>query len=643
MENFFVLMASVLACALLVVAVLKTMDLPVVPAYFIAGMVMGPGGLGLLESGEEADFVAELGIILLLFTVGLQFNLAALKSLRTFVFALGGIQAFATAAVVACLARFYTDGWLLASLIGFVAMLSPTAVIGQILLQENAVNSPVGRRAVGVLLFQDFLTIPLIIIYSSGGDVSLWTTAPLVGIKIAAVLGVVFFAAPRVVKTWLDWTAVRGDKELFVLSIVALIAASALATGILELTYVLGPFLAGILIAETAHRENVEHMMEPFRHLLMGFFFIAVGMLIDVRFFLDNLGKIAALAAAMWAIKVPLMYCAVRVVKSHNATALRTAFLMGGGGPFGFVLLAVAKESGVIPPDLFQLLVPANILALVATPFVWARTDKIVNFLCPDDISVSTRKTAENAAKADKMQNHAVICGFGRTGQSIAGILRGVPMDFVGIDSNHLIIETVGDAEPVIYGEGHETETLVAAGIRRAAILNITVAEPLIAAAVARTARKLNPDIHIIAKASNPRQAQDLQESGADQTLVAAHQCGMSMAGQTLRRYPEISQEKLAVLFKKARYRDNPLFQGEYLGTGYTQTGGKCFVGCVVRKGGDGVQSAAAGQGISIVQWQRGENLLDPAGDSPLQIGDKLILMGAPRELRKAKARLSGD
>ena len=642
MEHSFILVAAILICALLSITALKVMNLPTVPAYFIAGMAAGPGGIGFLQSGAEVDFAAELGIILLMFTVGLQFNLAALKSLRTFVFALGGMQVFGTAAVVAGLALFFTDNWLVASLVGFVAMLSPTAVISQILLQENSVNSPVGRRAVSVLLFQDFITIPLIIIYSTG-DIreSLWTTLPLVAFKKAVVLGCVFFIAPRAVRKWMDWTAVYGGKEVLVLSVIALIVASAWATGALGLTYVLGPFLAGILIAETAHRENVERIVEPFRHLLMGFFFMTIGMLINASDFAKNIWYILGLTAAMWVIKPPIIYLAARTVKTHKAAAWRMAFLMGGGGPFGFVLLAVAKESGVISSELFQLLVPANILALAATPFVWAKTDKIVHFLCPDDKSITARQHAKNAAKADIMQNHAIICGFGRTGQSTAGIFRNTPLNFVGIDNNHLIIEAIGDAEPVIYGESHESQTLIAAGIRRAVILNITFAEPVISAAVARTARKLNPDIHIIAKAETPQQAQEMQESGADQVLVGAHQLGMSIAGQSLRRQPDISEETLAAAFKRARYRDNPIFQGEFLGTEHTKIGGEYFAGCVVGEGAGGMPPAQAVKNVSVILWQRGEETLDPAADSPLKPGDRLILMGASPDLRAARAQLS--
>ena len=640
-SDTFLLIGIALACALAGVVALKAMKMSPVPGYFIAGMAAGPFGLNALQESDAVTLAADLGLVLLLFTVGLQLNLTALKSMRRFVFALGGMQFFGTILVVALLARLFTDDWLLASLVGVVAMMSPTAVVNQILLSENAVNSPVGRRAVGVLLFQELFTIPLLIVYASGavGD-SVWSTSALLALKIAATLATVMIVAPRAVKKWLDWIASHGDKEMFALTIVAFLVGSAILTGSLELTFYMGPFLAGILIAETAHRERVEQIIEPFRHLLLGFFFMTVGMLIDLNLFAANWRLIIVLALSMWLIKIPLLFFGVRLCGAHNATALKTGLLMGGGGLFGFVMLAVSKESGILSPEWFQLLVPVNILALVATPFVWSQAERIARRVFPEDDKISARQWEANAAKAAQMQGHAVVCGFGRTGQSLAGILRSLPMEFAAVDNNHLILEAAGGADPLLYGDAHHPDSLLAAGIERAAIVNITFTERATAVAAIQAARKLNPNIHIIAKALTPKCAEELRAVGADQALVESHQCGLSMAGQTLRRC-HFSEEDLASVFKQARYRDNPIFQGEYLGTGIWESGGEILAGCVVRKSGDGfppLQAKAA-----IILWRRGQTTLDPKTDSPLQSGDTLILTGDSAVIKEARVQLASE
>ena len=640
-SDTFLLIGIALACALAGVVALKAMKMSPVPGYFIAGMAAGPFGLNALQESDAVTLAADLGLVLLLFTVGLQLNLTALKSMRRFVFALGGMQFFGTILVVALLARLFTDDWLLASLVGVVAMMSPTAVVNQILLSENAVNSPVGRRAVGVLLFQELFTIPLLIVYASGavGD-SVWSTSALLALKIAATLATVMIVAPRAVKKWLDWIASHGDKEMFALTIVAFLVGSAILTGSLELTFYMGPFLAGILIAETAHRERVEQIIEPFRHLLLGFFFMTVGMLIDLNLFAANWRLIIVLALSLWLIKVPLLFFAVRLCRAHNATALKTGLLMGGGGLFGFVMLAVSKESGILSSEWFQLLVPVNILALVATPFVWSQAERIARRVFPEDDKISARQWEANAAKAAQMQGHAVVCGFGRTGQSLAGILRSLPMEFAAVDNNHLILEAAGGADPLLYGDAHHPDSLLAAGIERAAIVNITFTERATATAAIQAARKLNPNIHIIAKALTPKCAEELRAVGADQALVESHQCGLSMAGQTLRRC-HFSEEDLASVFKQARYRDNPIFQGEYLGTGFWESGGETLAGCVVHKSGDGLPPLQAK--AAIILWRRGQTTLDPKTDSPLQSGDTLILTGDSAVIKEARVQLASE
>ncbi len=638
MENFsFVIIIALLVGTLFGIVLLKAANLSAVPIYFIVGLIVGPGGLELLQSGETVDLAAELGIILLLFTVGLQIDLRGLKSLQRFVFGLGGLQVGVTTAVVASIAAFYVDGVLLVLLIGFIAMMSPTAVISQILIEGNAINSPVGRRAMGILLFQDFLVIPLIILYSTGDIVSsLWPTAPLLALKIAGVLLFVFTVAPRLMRLWLDWVSTHADGELFVLNIVMLIAASALASGFLDLSFALGPFLVGILIAETPHRARVGRMIEPFRHLFLGFFFVTVGMLINPELFAAAAGLIFLLAFLMWAIKVPIVLLVTRAMGGAPATSWRTALLTGGGGPFGFVLLAVAKSSGILSDEMFQILVPANIIALVATPFVWSQSDRLVHWLCPNDWKIDARQDAAGGKRAAHLSGHIILCGFGATGQAAAGILRTQNPNFIALENNYEILESAVDSGDVIYGDACRAKSLSAAGIERAAVLNITFPAPASAEKTVRTARALNPKIHIIAKAGTARQAEKLGAAGADQILVESHQSGLSFAGQTLRRLgtaPDIAA------FKRARFRDDPFFRGRF--GGGEDDGG--ILSCRVATADVSLRTIAAE--VRVVAWRRdGEELDISDSDGIPHPGDQIVMMGEAADLDKMKTILiSGD
>lgn len=640
MENFlFAVIIMLLLGSLLCIALLKVANVSALPAYFLAGLLAGPAGLGILDSGATTSFVAEIGIILLLFTVGLQIDLSGLKSMRRFVFVLGGLQVGVTVIVVAALSQFFVDNFLAALLIGFVAMMSPTAVVSQILIEENSVSSPTGRRALGILLFQDFLTIPLIIVYSSGDiAASLWPAVPILALKITAVLIFIMSLGPKITRPWLNWVVARGDKELFVLNIVILIAAAALASGLLGLSYVLGPFLVGILIAETPHRLRVERMIEPFRHLFMGFFFVAIGMLIDPKVFAGNAGLIALLAPAMWAIKIPVVLFAARAVGTAPATAWRTSLLMGGGGPFGFVLLTVAMESGIISNALFQILVPANIIALAATPFIWSQSDRLVKLLCRDDWKIDARQDAAAESRTAHLSGHVIVCGFGATGQAVAGILRTQKPPFVALENNYEILHSAVDSGEIIYGDARRPRSLSAAGIARAAVVNITFSSPAAAVAAVRAARSLNAEVHIIAKAETARQAEELAAAGADQTLVESHQSGLSFAGQTLRR---LGAEADVSAFKRARFRDDPFFRGQYIGTGDADDSPQ-FVSCKVVVADISLRTLSAE--VAVVAWRRDGREMDiNMQDGVPAPGDDLILMGEPAQLAKIKTLLLSE
>ncbi len=636
--DIFVVVIVLLLGSLLCIALLKVANMSALPAYFLVGLLAGPGGLHIMDSGATVSFAAEIGIILLLFTVGLQIDFGGLKSMRRFVFLLGGLQVGVTVIVVAALSRFFVDDFFVALLIGFIAMMSPTAVVSQILIEENSVSSPVGRRALGILLFQDFLTIPLIIVYSSGDiGASLWPAVPILTLKIGAVLLFIMTVGPKMARPWLDWVAARGDKELFVLNMVVLIAAAALVSGLLGLSYVLGPFLVGILIAETPHRPRVERMVEPFRHLFMGFFFVTIGMLIDPKAFAGNAGLIALLAAAMWAIKIPIVLFAVRAVGAMPATAWRTALLMGGGGPFGFVLLTVAMTSGVISDSLFQILVPANIIALAATPFVWSQSERLVKLLCRDDWKIDAKQDAAAEARTAHLSGHVIVCGFGATGQAVAGILRTQKPQFVALEHNYDILHSAVDSGEIIYGDACRPRSLAVAGIARAAVVNITFSAPAAAAAV-RAARAANAKIHIIAKAETARQAEELAAAGADQTLVESHQSGLSFAGQTLRR---LGTEADVSAFKRARFRDDPFFRGQYSGTGDADDAPQ-FVSCKVAAADISLRTISAE--VTVVAWRRDGRKMDVnTPDGAPSPGDDLILMGEPERLSQIKTLLLSE
>ena len=639
----FTLLATLTICALLVLLALKSLRLPTIPAYFIAGLIAGPSGLGLLHTGEEADFAAELGVILLMFTIGLNFNRSALWSIRRYATILGGLQALLTALVFILIAQFFVEGRLLIFLIACTAVMSSTAIASQILIEEREVVSPVGRRTMGVLLFQDFLVIPLIIIFSNPGEgeALLWVSLALLA-KIVVAFVLVLWLGKYLMSGWLARIVRYGDRELFMINLVATIIFSSWLTALLDLSPALGAFLAGILIAETVHRYRVEQIVEPFRQLLLGFFFMTLGTLISPQSLFDNALVILSLATGVVVAKILIIRLCCRIVKTYSRTAWKTALLLCGTGEFGFVLMTVAADSEILPPPLMEILIPVNILALMCVPLLWAKSQKLVNWLSRDDWVKSANKRAENEAKTHSLNDHVIVCGFGRTGQSIVGIMRSTSTPVAVLEDDYSVLLLMKNIDSIFYGHGENPDSLMSVGILRARVLIVSFYDAVRSALTIQAARRLNPNIKIIAKAYTTAQAEALQKLGGDEVFVEPYESGFSMANEALRRLEHVSGETISAVVSRARERRNPLFLGRLAGDrADKEEWGEALLACRVGERFDDESLRHAE--VRIVSWQRdGRGIPESewAGHRP-QPGDELVLLGEVGRIEQVKSDLS--
>ena len=561
LDYIVVLIAAVIP----LLAVLLRFRLPTLPAYFAAGIVAGPHVLGVLGESKEAHFAGDLGVTLLMFTIGLNFSFAELRAMRRHVFVFGGMQVALTAAAAAVATVLAGGDWGLGLAVGGAAAMSSTAIISQILLEENIATAAHGRRALGALLFQDILVIPLIVIYATGqvGESSMAETG-FVGLKILAVIAAVGIIGPWLLPRWMDFIANAGKDELFVLNVVGVIALASWATEALGLSHVLGAFLAGILIAETLHRFRVERVIEPFRQLFLGFFFMTIGALIDPGAVADNFGVIVLAALVLILMKTPLAALAARLAGAHPATCWRTAILLGGGGEFGFVLLSVGLGSGLISPELFQLLAPANLLAMLATPLAWPHSEKLVAKLCPADWLASARRMTESLSRTQGLKNHVVICGYGRTGRAVAAALDGIGAEYVVMEDDYLTLRAREGEARLIYGDSSREDSLMSARVSEAAALVVSFPSQVNAHMTIRRARALNPKLPIIATARNASEAEVLSRAGATRVMVGAQESGFSMARDAadlgIRNVPP---ESVRAAINRARQAQNPHHKGK--------------------------------------------------------------------------------
>ena len=621
-----------LAVTLGAVTVLNILRLPTLPAYFIAGVAAGPHGIGILESGEEANFIAELGVIFLLFTIGLEFSLPAFNRIRRYVLLLGSLQ------VGVCMAVFGAGGWLLtrdvssALLIGAVAAMSSTAIVSQLLINDNAVTSPAGRRAIAVLLFQDIAVVPFIVIFSSLStmqDISaLPVTMAWIVIKGTGLVLAVFIVFRPLIGKWFNWAHRHGDKELFMLNLMSLIVIGAGLTAAFGLSYSLGAFLAGMIIAETMHRHRVERTVEPFRHLFLGFFFISLGLLIDPNVLYENWPVVFGIAAVYCVVKTAVVYGLVRVIGAFRRTSLRSALLLGGAGEFGFVLLTIAG-GGMMEEKWFQIILLSNLLAMLPVSLIWPVQDKIAEkvfpHLNPEEVPPAEQKEPKEC--------DIIVSGFGRTGQAVAGVFREMGIEYAVIEDDYRILQAVGGAENIIYGEGERLQSLDKSGLSRAKVFIITYMETASVISAVQSARRINSKVWIVVKASDAAQAESFARAGADEVLIESHEAGFSLARLAARKLGG-DIRVISHTIKEGRRRVNSFFSGEYGGAEERDASGepvRHFVGCVV--GGDvsGAQLTEMIRGGSaILSWRRGGESLT-ASDAlwrGVSGGDELVLMG---------------
>ena len=634
-----VVLLSVVASAFGMVMLLSILRWPTIPAYFIAGVLTGPGVAGVLQNTDTAHFIAEIGVILLLFTIGLKFSLGALRTIRRYVFWLGGAQTLFTALLFGAPVWFLTGNVLLSLLVGSVAAMSSTAVVSQILIDENILSSPTGNRAIGVLLFQDLAVIPLIVIFSAGdGGASVLQTAITVAVKVAIVMVIVLYAGAPLMSRWLNFVAGFGGKELYMLNLIMLIGVLSGLSAYAGLSFALGAFVAGILMSETLHRHRVSRIVEPFRHVFLGFFFMSLGVLVDLEYLAENWPQALAAAALLVAVKGPLVYGCARFLGTHAKTAIYASLLLCGAGEFGFVLLTLARTSGIVEDSLFQLLLSANLIALIVAPFVWRKRETFTRILAGREWLTDAKRITDNLSKTAHLTGHVIICGFGRTGQAIAGILREVSLPYVALEENYQILRTVGGADNVIYAEASGADGLVGANITRARTLIVSFIDPADSPSTVRRARRMNPKLFIIARADTAKFAEELVAAGADTAYVDAHEFGFSAAKLLAEKKYGVPGRTIADSIFRARSGENPFFTGEF-GGGDDSPSSEQFEGCIARREIPFLHSEL--DGCRVISWSREGEAMNPRDTRrPARIGDEFVLGGDAAKLASVKERM---
>jgi len=528
-----------LAAAVLVVYGIRRLKLSPILGYLAVGMLLGPHALGFATDNTAISVLAEIGVVFLVFTLGLEFSLPRLIAMRWEVLGLGGGQVLITAGLGAAIAwRFGVDIPVAIVLGGAIAM-SSTVIIVRQLTEQAEVNRTHGRLAVAILLFQDLAFVPFLALTSAHvthGEVAGPTEFLRTVLEGGVALLVVLAAGRWLLRPLFHEIAHARSPELFVLAVLLVVLGSAWTTQIVGLSLALGAFLAGVMLAETEFRHQVEAVIRPFRDVLLGLFFITIGMLFDTSLLVRQLPLVTGLVIALIVGKTLIVTLLAKRFAKSLFKSMRTGIVVSIGGEFGFALLTILLRDQLVAPGIVQPLLAAIVLSMVASPLIIRHNKQITRWLLRESGPASTALARELAAThAVARREHVLLCGFGRVGQNIARVLEEMGFEYIALDNNPARVRAARQAgDPIVYGDAGQEEVLESVGLDRVSVVVISFADSSLALRILAAVRQLRPGVPILVRTQDDTRLVELQKAGASSVVPETFEAALMLVWHVL-------------------------------------------------------------------------------------------------------------
>ena len=526
----------ILASSLVVIALFRRLKLPPVLGYLCVGLMIGPTALDWVHESADLPDLAELGVVFLLFTLGLEFSLPKMLKLRRVVFGLGTLQVLATTAVLGSLLYAFGMSASTAFMLGAGLSLSSTAIVSKELTSLGEIFSTHGQNAIGVLLFQDVvavLLLTLVPVFAGSSDQAWYWALPITLGKTVILFVGLLLTSRYILPRLFHEVAASRSAELFVLLALVIVLLTAWLTHLLGLSPALGAFLAGMLLGESHYRHQIEADIRPFRDILLGLFFVSIGMLIDLQLFLHDGFTILGLTLALMLIKGSVVAIILKLHGRDGETAWRSGLALAQGGEFCFALMAQMQLSNLIPPDIAAHLLAATFCSMLLTPLLLRAAPKIAASLHRkpnEEIELE-----EIAAQSAELHGHVVLCGYGRVGQSIGRFLRSENFEFVALDYDpDQIQEAAKGDNNVHYGDARRADLLRAVGLDRARLLVIAVDNTEVAMSVLETARLITLEVPVLVRTRDDSLLPELKRAGATEVVPELLESSLMLASHAL-------------------------------------------------------------------------------------------------------------
>ncbi|MBM4327280.1 MAG: potassium transporter KefB [Deltaproteobacteria bacterium] len=646
--------------ALGVVFVCHRLAIPEIVGFLLTGILAGPHGFGLVSQVSDVDSLAEIGVVCLLFTIGLEFSLKSLLRIKFISLVGGSLQVGFTVAIGCALASTLGMPLNKALFFGFLISLSSTAIVLKIMQERAEVESPHGRFVVGILLFQDVVVVPMMLIRpllagQGGGVIAALTWLVLKGVIVFVV---VILAARWVVPMALHRVAAIGGREVFVLGIVFVVLSVAFLTAAVGLSLALGAFLAGLIVSESEYSHRVLGNVLPFRDLFTSFFFVSVGMLLDVRFVLDNSLVLALATLAALFIKFMIAGSSGLLVGLPFRTSVLGALALSQIGEFSFVLAKSGLGLELIDLNIYQLFLGISVLTMGLTPLLIGASDRLadmtVRLRMPEKLRSGLRPSAEETP-VSMLQDHLIIVGFGLTGQNLAraATLASIPHAIIELNSKTVRRERA-KGKTIVNGDAAHDAVLEHAGIRRCRVLVIVISDPGATRRVIDAARRLKPGLHIVARTRFVSEMGPLYELGADEVIPEEYEASVEVLTRVLTKYmvPRSDIEGFVAQFRAEHYRmlRALTFESQSMGDLMVEIPSMEIASLKVNPGSSLIGKSLAEQnlrkrhGVTVLAFKRDSQYrANPSGEERFQPNDVIIVLGNPEQIAKLGGRLQGE
>lgn len=653
MHNTLEFVLIMLAAAVLVTILARTFKLPTMLGYLLTGITIGPYALGWIPDTPQTRYLAEFGVVFLMFSVGLEFSLPRMLAMRATVFGFGGAQVavtlFATLGLAWLMGMDISAG---VALGGALAM-SSTAIVSKLLSERVELQSPHGKLAMGALLFQDLAVVPLLIVIpalampaSSLAQTLLWAL-----LKAALVLSVLLYFGQKLMRPWFHRVAGAKSPELFTLNLLFITLGLAFLTEQAGLSLALGAFLAGMLVSETEYRYQVEDDIKPFRDVLLGLFFITVGMRLDLSVVWQQILQVLIMLGAIVAGKALAIWALCRGFRNGQTTSIRTALALAQGGEFGLVLLALAADQGLMSVETAQPVLAALVISMLIAPLLIHRMEWIAGKLSGSEWANRAKEVHDIALKTFGKSGHVILCGYGRSGQSLARFLETESITFVALDFDPERVKAAAAAgESVVFGDPAKREVLIAAGISRARAMVITFSDLNASMSILRHVQDIKPELPVVVRTIDDSHIDQLKDAGATEVVSEVMEGSLMLAShalmllgiplsQVLKRIRSVRESRYALMrgfFRGATDTDEDLDE---------EAQPRLFSVLMT------AQSAATGKKLDdlhldslavevIAVRRRGIRGVNPGPQTVIEEGDVLVLRGIAENLAAAEISL---